>query len=331
MIELRATAHEDLPALSALFAAGFGHPLAPEEWAWKYRQLPGEGHSAVAVDEGGRVQAHAGVIGLPARFEGGQGLLWQLTDFVGDPRGTGLRPPLVALSRWLLGGLPRPGDAPWNYGFPSSRHMRLGEHLLGYGPLRTFRERVGETAAAAGPLPADLDLRVDDHWSDPPAADDPGSGDGAETLWRASVAHGIRRDAAFLNWRYHARPGRYYRFYRISMGVRSGGPGIEGLAVFAFLGTEARAAELWLPPAAGPEGGLERALPAIAADLLASGINRWSFWPPPGTGGGNPFRGLGLEPGAEVFLGFRTGHRRAPEPPAPAVDFYYAMGDWDAT
>ena len=49
-ITLRPTLPEDLPSLSALFAERFGHPLPPEDWAWKYRQIPGEGHSLVAVD-----------------------------------------------------------------------------------------------------------------------------------------------------------------------------------------------------------------------------------------------------------------------------------------
>ncbi len=57
MISLRPTEAGDLPGLSALFESRFGHPLAPEEWTWKYRQLPGEARSLVAVRAVGAVEA----------------------------------------------------------------------------------------------------------------------------------------------------------------------------------------------------------------------------------------------------------------------------------
>ncbi|HXO42553.1 MAG TPA: hypothetical protein VN999_13960, partial [Thermoanaerobaculia bacterium] len=122
MISLRPTEPGDLPGLSALFEARFGHPLTPEEWTWKYRQLPGEARSLVAVRAAraatavevpeavavagaagaagaggatagaGEVVAHAGALRLPARWRGGQGGIWQLVDFVGRAAGRGLRP-----------------------------------------------------------------------------------------------------------------------------------------------------------------------------------------------------------------------------------------------
>jgi len=65
-IELRATEPADLPALSALFEHGFGHPLSLAAWEWKYRHLPGEGRSLVAV-AAGELAAHCGAVKLPAR------------------------------------------------------------------------------------------------------------------------------------------------------------------------------------------------------------------------------------------------------------------------
>ena len=56
---LRPTLPEDLPALAAFFADRFGHPWAPEEWAWKYRALPGESRSLVAVDASVQVRVKA--------------------------------------------------------------------------------------------------------------------------------------------------------------------------------------------------------------------------------------------------------------------------------
>ena len=340
MIDLRFTEREHLPALSELFEEGFGHPLTPEEWNWKYNQVPGRGRSAVAVDELGRVTAHAGLLGLPARDGRDEGLLWQLVDWVGSTRHAGLRPPLVALGRWFLGHLPPgsdwpEGDLPWNFGFPSPRHLSLGEKLLGYGRLHCFHELRGELTRAAAPgaePPAGLRLESSDRWT--------GTAEGVERLWDACCPFGVRRTAAFLEWRYWARPGRYYRFYRIQNET-----GIEGLAVFAFVGKEARAAELWLPPGEG----LERALPAVARDLLESGLETWTFWPPAtkvaGLGvaaneiagtevisdGYDPLSGLGLERGEEVAPGFRPRPVGTDRPPRRVRDFYFAMGDYDLT
>ncbi|MBV8200650.1 MAG: YfhO family protein, partial [Acidobacteria bacterium] len=254
---VRPTEEGDLPGLSALFESRFGHPLLAEEWTWKYRELPGAARSLVAVDPDGAVLAHGGALRLAARWRGGEGGIWQLVDFTGRAGGGSLRPALVALGRRLLADLPGPGDAPWIFGFPSERHFRLGERVFGYQPLTML-------APLAGPLPphpGDAALL----WSGDSC------GDWAETIWERCAVLGVRRSAAFLNWRYHARPQRYYRFYRLRQ------EGASGLAVFAFVGEEAWATELWLPPA----GEWYSAMLAVAADLRAAGLRTWRFWPPP--------------------------------------------------
>lgn len=292
-LTLRATRPEDLPSLGALFAERFGHPLPPEDWTWKYRQIPGEGRSLVAVDADGTVVSHAGALCLPARWSGGEAGIWQLVDFAGTTRRRGLRATLVDLGRELLADLPRPGDVPWIFGFPSERHFRLGEHVFGYRPLATVEP-------LAGPLPegeSSASIETGDSCSD-----------WAEAVWAACGIAGVRRSAAFLNWRYHARPRRYYRFYRLADPSGTG-----GLAVFSFLGEEAWAAELWLPP-----GEWREAMLAVAADLRASGLRSWRFWPPPDE---SVLRGLGLEPlGERVFIGYRG---------EIEGDLYYSMGDYD--
>ena len=309
-IELRPTRPGDLPGLSALFGARFDHPLAPEEWEWKYRRLPGEGRSLVAVAADGEVLAHAGALRLPARWRGGEAGAWQLTDFAGTPRRAGLRPPLVALGRRLLADLPGEGDVPFLYGFPSERHFRLGERVFGYRPLAEAEVLAGDLADVPGP-PAGVLLEIGDV-----------CGPWAEAAWEGCGVFGVRRSTAFLNWRYHARPGRYYRVYRLAAGGR------DGLAVFAFVGREAWAAELWLP--AGAEW--YPSMLAMAADLRQAGLAAWRFWPPPGQGpaAGGPLAGLGLAPSGEIL---RIGCR-----PRPGCDlaeatagFTFSMGDHDFT
>ncbi len=291
---LRPTGPEDLPALAAFFTERFGHVWTPADWAWKYRAFPGEARSWLALDRG-EILAHAGALRLAVRWRGRETGIWALVDWAGISR-RGLRPPLVDLGRLLLADLPRAEDAPWIFGFPSERHFRLGERVFGYKPLADFTELAGDIPAGTGP-PLDT-------------ADS--AGDWAEAVWEACGVEGVRRSAAFLNWRYHARPGRYYRFYRLAS------KGAGGLAVFAFVGEEAWGAELWLPPG----GEWYSSLLAVAADLRAAGLRRWRFWPPPpGLALEGTLARLGLQAAGERrFIGCRGEAARG---------FYYAMGDYD--
>jgi hypothetical protein len=327
LIEIRPTCVDDVPSLSALFTARFGHPLGVEEWLWKYQQIPGEGRSLVAVDyeDGGEVVAHAGALRLPARWRGGEAGIWQLVDFAGAaPRGGdrgdrgdrggrggrgGLRPALVGLGKRLLADLPGEADAPWIFGFPSERHFKLGERVFGYRPLRFL-------TPLDGPIPD----RETAETGEPGRIETGDScGDWAEAVWERCGVLGVRRSAAFLNWRYYARPHRYYRFYRLFEGD------LEGLAVFAFLGEEAWAAEVWLPA----PGRWYPALLAVAADLRASGLRSWRFWPPADPRLAPVYAALDLRELAERrFIGCR-GRTPEPLPEIAAEGFHYSMGDYD--
>lgn len=276
-MEIRPTQSSDLPSLSALFADRFGHPLEPDEWEWKYRLLPGEARSFVAVRDG-EVVAHAGALCLPARWQGGDAGIWQLVDFVGRSKG-GLRPPLVDLGRALLHDLPREQDAPWIFGFPSERHFKLGQRVFGYRPLI-------EIETFAGPIPEGTPGPIETSDS---------GGDWASQAWERAGVLGVRRTDDFLRWRYWGRPRRYYRFYRLR----------EGFAVFAFVGEEAWAAELWLPT--------REEMLAIAADLRTAGLRTWKFWSNPG---------LDLAPEGRRFVGCRG---------QVVGGFTYSMGDHDLT
>ena len=300
----RPTTPEDLPALTGFFAERFGHAWEAEDWTWKYRALPGEARSWLATGIDGEILAHAGALRLPARRRGAGTGIWTLVDWAGTSR-RGLRPPLVDLGRRLLADLPRAEDAPWIFGFPSERHFRLGERVFGYRPLADFIELAGDIPAGA----PETALAAGDS-----------AGDWAEAVWEACGVDGVRRSAAFLNWRYYARPRRYYRFYRLTS------RGVEGLAVFAFVGEEAWAAELWLPPG----GEWYSYLLAVAADLRAAGLRRWRFWPPPpDLGLEETLARLGLRGAGERRLIGCRGGTGGSDPTEAARGFYYAMGDYD--
>jgi len=296
---LRPTRAADLATLAAFLGDRFGRSWTPEEWEWKYRAVPGETRSLVAVDASGSILAHAGALRLPARWQGGGAGIWQLVDFAATPRRQGLRPALVELGHCLLADLPGEEDVPWIFGFPSARHFRLGERVFGYQPLSEVEEWEGEIPEAPTVTP----LETGDSCAS-----------WAEAVWEACQVPGVRRSAGFLNWRYYARPHRYYRFYRLTSGAA------EGLAVFAFVNDEAWAAELWLPRG----GEWYPSLLAVAADLRAAGLRRWRFWPPPaGLQLEAVLPALGLQPtGERRFIGCRG---RC----GGAEGFFYSMGDWD--
>jgi hypothetical protein len=310
VLEIRPTRPEDLDGLAALFADRFGHGLTPAEWEWKYRQIPGDGRSLVAI-EAGAVVAHAGAVALPARWRGGEGKLWMPVDFAGTTRRRGLRAAMVELGGTLLDPLFGDGYGPWMYGFPSERHQRLGERAIGYVLMGTVEPLVGEIP---GPPPAPpLEM--------PPVRIEIGDscGDWAEAVWERCGGLGLKRSAAFLNWRYYARPQRYYRFYRMFS------EGDEGFAVFSFVAGEALAAEVWLPP----KGPWERSMLAVAADLRAAGFCSWRFWPGPGL---DPAlaAALGLRSAGETLLiGGRDRLDGGPDPRAARAGFPYTMGDYD--
>jgi GT2 family glycosyltransferase len=295
----------DEASIDRLFAQSFGHVPPPAYWQWKYSRGPAKSRRWVAVDRRGAVVAHAGALALPARLDGRTVDVWQLVDFMGTTANSGLRPPLVEAGRRLLADLPGEEDAPWIFGFPSPRHFRLGELAFGYRPLR-------EIAPWSGPIPETLAGAI------PPSSVGDRAPLSAEAAWSRCAADGIIRSREFLDWRYWARPERYYRFYGF------GAEGEDGFAVFAFQSDTALAAELWLPHPGQARG----ALLGIAADLRSAGFRSWSFWPPIADLDASAVAELGMTRSAEpVFVGIRPAKGR--DPAAQALRFGYVMGDYD--
>jgi len=295
----------DEESIDRLYAQSFGHAPPSGYWAWKYAQAPARSRRVVAVDGAGGVVAHAGALAFAARVDGRDADIWQLVDFMGTTARSGLHPPLVAAGRSLLADLPGAEDAPWIFGFPSRRHFRLGERSFGYRPLVDITPLSGE-------LPLETSGAI------APSAIGDRAPVSAQEAWRRCDVDGVVRTREFLDWRYWARPGRYYRFYAFGDG------GEDGFAVFAFQSDNALAAEFWM---ARPEMA-PGALLAIAADLRAAGFRAWSFWPPILGLDPEATAALGLAPVADsVFVGIRA--PKGPDPTPMALRFRYAMGDYD--
>ncbi len=305
MIEIRPPQAGDLHGLGALYRSSFGYEPPEGFWRWKYGDVPGESRQRVALS-GGTIVAHAGALGLPARWSGGEGIAWQLVDFMGSTAGAGLRSAMVDAGRDLLADLPRAADVPFVFGFPSPRHFRLGVRAFGYRPWRQIVAYRGDLPAAP-PAPPDVAVEITEQ-----------SGPWAPAIWERCCGIGVRRSQAFLDWRYYARPGRYYRFYRLRRRE------FEGFAVFGYAGEEASAAELWLPE--GEDGA--DLLRASIADLRGLGIKSWTFWPPDARHAAI-VESLGATAAEEdVFAGCR-GKAGEAHPETLAGNFTLAMGDYD--
>jgi hypothetical protein len=307
---VRQAAAEDLAGILRLHAGRFGAAVDAELWRWKYERLPGLSRSVVAVVEGSAVVAHAGALGLEARSPKAEGLLWQLVDFVGTAHGGTLRSAMVEAGRALLAGIPRAQDLPWVFGFPGERHFQLGERSFGYRPVRRIPYLEGTIPERDDGSEVGISDSCD-AW--------------AEAAWEACAVSGVCRTTAFLNWRYHGRPDRYYRFYRLS----SPSAAADGLLVFGFDGDVASAAEVWLPP-----GGEWRAgVLAVGQDLRRTGMRRWRFWAPAVAETAGLLRELGVAPsGADLFLGCGAGAAGSDsDPVAEAASIHYSIGDYDCT
>src|SRR5207302_10543820 len=118
---------------------------------------------------------------------------------------------------------------PFCFGFPGTRHLAISNRLVGTRTLFPIREVRASIASI------------------PPSASSWEAGDfvGEEfdALWAAAAARipeGPVRDRARVNWRFHARPDRYYRMVW-TLGASGGG--WSGWAALSVSGTRALVAE----------------------------------------------------------------------------------------
>ena len=174
-------------------------------------------------------------------------------------------------------------EVPFCFGFPNARALRVSERIVGSRTL--FPIGLKKTPVETfGPPPPDM-----------------GSGDlvdeAFDPLWdaaRRGLTHAAVRDRERVNWRFHARPTRYYR-----MVWRRQGSELTAWAALSVVGEEATVADYL---GREPQGGDLPALFAAAADeARRMGARRLVFWEPPGGPGRGPIAAL---PGERADAGF---------------------------
>lgn len=179
-------------------------------YRWKYAAGSGAG----VRDATGQLIAHCGGVPRQMNFGGREVSAIQIGDVMVAAAARGWltrRGPFFQVSRHFYAS--RIGkDRPYQlaFGFPSERHLRLGVHL---GVLRDG----GCIAELQWPACAALPW----HWRCAPLAVDGAGFDAAvAAAWAAMQASladhplGVR-DAAYLRWRYAARPARSYLLFAL--------------------------------------------------------------------------------------------------------------------
>lgn len=274
-VEIRPATAADSPGIRRVFARAFGVEMTAEEWEWKYGRCP-DGWFGIVAAAGGEILGSYTGWGMRFLLEGREQLLYSVGDVSTDPsarmlggkRGIFLRMTEAFYEAVFARGIP------FCFGFPGERHRVVSRRLVGTRTLIPIREVH---------VPCD---------SFPPSPSGGVAADYVEEefdgLWEAASRHlewAAVRDRSRANWRFHARPGRYYRMVWQESAGRMQSWGVlsvarEGALMADYLGREA-------------DGGDLRALFAVAAaEARRMGAKTLIFWEPPGGPGSAVIRGL---------------------------------------
>jgi len=297
----------DEQGICRLFSTVFQLELPLAVWRWKYLR-GGQPPPVCVAEENGQIVCHFGALRQRLVWQGEEGWGLDCVDVMAHPRlqGQGLfRRAVQAFMREFC-----EGQSWFMYGFPTERHRRLGEILVGYEPVvrvhtlrRTARSRDStpeNLAVAFDMLPLDWDAQ----WR------------------RLEPKYGLvnRRDRAFLVWRYWLRPGKRYRFVTIH--------GAPALAVVGIERRQAYVMEFLVEPG---NTTLARALlTGVEAVLQAERVSAVEGWFPAFSWESRFLRSDGqfLAQEAEHWLECRLFDPRFTSAWL-AEHFYYSLSDFD--
>ena len=281
--EIRDARAADAPGIRRLFETVFQSELPEAEWRWKFEQNPDGWYGVVAVLDGRIVGNYAGWA-MRFQLDGEPRLLYSVGDVATEPSVRGLGGRRGVYREMTDAFYARVGrDVPFCFGFPNARALRVSERIVGSRTLMPIGVRK-VPVDAFGPPPPDAESGefVDE---------------GFDPLWEAArrgLRFGAVRDRLRVNWRFHARPTRWYR-----MVWRRRGRELTAWAVLSVVGEEATVADYL---GRDPDGADLPPLFAAAADEARRlGARRLVFWETPGGPGRRPIAAL---PGERADAGF---------------------------
>jgi hypothetical protein len=281
--QIRAATPEDAPGVRRLFERVFGTALSEEQWRWKFERDP-DGWRAVVGVVGGEIVGNYAGWGARFLLDREPRLLFSVGDVATDPavRALGGRRGIYrAMTEAFYETIPR--GVPFCYGFPNSRAERVSERIVGSRTLFPIRLVTSPVESFPAP-PSDMEAGdfVDESF---------------DPLWEASarvLTHAAVRDRARVNWRFHARPDRYYR-----MVWRRRGAALSAWAALSVSGETATVADFLGLEEDGAD--LPPLFAAAAAEARRLGARRLVFWCTPGGPGRAAIDGI---PGERLEAGF---------------------------
>jgi GNAT superfamily N-acetyltransferase len=224
-VVLRPYEHGDEREIAGLFEICFGKRLPPEHWEWKYTKNPYGNRSVMVVVTDGRITGHYGA--YPVHIEDGRrGRVRALHvgDIMTDPRvrgmGVGRRSVIARVTHAFYEEFCE-GRVAFNFGAPAERHLRLGTMVMSYqsvGPILLWT-REGNRESRSGRRKVLSRLTRRRHTVEESRSIDAAAPDLYEKM-KDSLGISLRREEAYLRWRYLMCPGKDYRFYRITRGGR---------------------------------------------------------------------------------------------------------------
>lgn len=256
----------DGPGIRTLFARAFGREMNAEEWQWKFERNP-DGWFGTVVEHEGRVVGNYAGWGMRFLFGGEERLVYAVGDVATDPSVRGLggrRNAFRLMTEAFFEEVEGRRRVPFCFGFPGERHLVLSQRIVGTRTLFPIVEK-RVPCEALPPPPADagagdfVDENFDPLWA------------AASRGWPALA----KKDRGRANWRFHARPDRYYR-----MVWRNGTDGLLGWAVLSVSGEDALVADYL--GRAGDGSDLLPLFAAAGAEASRLGARRLLFWETPG-------------------------------------------------
>lgn len=282
--EIRFASEADEPGIRALFRRVFEKEMPAEEWQWKYAGNP-DGWLGTVATMGGEIVGNYSGCGMRLRLGGAERLAYAIGDVATDPKVRqlgGRRGVFREMTDAFYAEVRRRG-LPFCFGFPNDRALAVSHRFAGTQSLRPIVEKRVPCAGfpQAPPGFAGGDVAPESY----------------EALWlaaRESLPAAAVRDRVRANWRFHARPTRYYR-----MLWREAGGSLSSWAVLSVLGESAIVAD-YLGRA--PDGGdLPGLFAGAAAEAARLGARELLFWETPGGPGA---RAIGELPGVSGPAGF---------------------------
>lgn len=298
-------------------------PRTVDWWRWKYPANPAGFHALLVEDPDGRIIGHYG--GVPMRFvaDGDVVQFGQNSDALSDPRvRSGLRNPglFVRLAQGFASTYGIPGADAVMYGLPVPEHYRIGVRYLDYWMLRTQMALVLRTPARLPDWAYEVNLA--------PCTRFGAEADAFAHAMRSVYRGAALRDAAFLNWRFCARPDQSYRVARAKTGDRDDHRGHVVYRKGPFAGKTVGLIMDWF---ADPDDGraAQSLIRWVAERGVQDGLDELVFLCPTSSVWFQKFQDFGFEAETSPYVMTARPYASRFEPSWLREHWYYTLADFD--